>query len=71
VRLAFWLLWLRTVLRVYRRAARSNFATADVVLSLLLGLPLFAALAYASWYRVRMLRRASWKGREYPIQKRN
>lgn len=70
VRVAFWLLWVRTVLRVYRRAARSNFSTGDVLLSVAFGLPLFAALASASWYRVRLLKRASWKGREYPVSAR-
>ncbi len=70
VRIALWLLWLRTMVRVYRRAARSNFSTGDVLLSVLLGLPLFAALLYASWYRVRVLRRVVWKLREYPVQPR-
>ncbi len=67
VRLAFWLLWLRTVWRIYRRAARSHFGPADLALSLLLGLPLFAALLYSSWYRTRVLRRVTWKGRGYPV----
>ena len=66
-RAALWLLWLRTLWRVYRRAARSNFAAGDVALSVGLGLPLFAALLYASWYRTRVLRRVGWKGREYPV----
>ncbi|RRA49867.1 glycosyltransferase [Acidipila sp. EB88] len=64
VRAAFWLFWLRTLVRVYRRAARSHFPTLDVLVSIALGLPVFAALLYASWYRVRMLRRVLWKGRE-------
>ena len=70
VHLAFWLFWLRTLVRVYRRAARSNFATGDVLLSVFLGLPLFAALAYSSWYTTKVLKRVSWKGREYPVGKR-
>ena len=69
-RVVLWLLWLRNLWRVYRRAARSNFAAGEVALSVSLGLPLFAALLYASWYRVRMLRRVSWKGREYPVEAR-
>ncbi len=69
IRIAFWLLWARTLLRVYRRAARSKFAAGDVWWSLVLGLPLFAALAYASWYRVKVLKRLSWKGREYPVSR--
>jgi glycosyltransferase involved in cell wall biosynthesis len=67
VRIAFWLFWLRTLVRVYRRAARSNFKTGDVVWSMVLGLPLFVGLAYMSWMQTRMLRRVSWKGREYPV----
>ena len=70
VRIAFWLFWLRTLVRIYRRAARSHCSTADVVLSLFFGLPLFAALLYASWYRTRMLRRVLWKGREYLVGRR-
>ncbi len=69
VRVAFWLLWLRTVVRVYRRAARSNFSTADVLLGALVGMPIFAALLYTSWYHTRILKRASWKGREYPVRR--
>ena len=69
-RIVLWLLWVRNLWRVYRRAARSNFAAGDVALSIALGLPLFAALAYASWYRTRVLRRVSWKGREYRVGSR-
>ena len=61
------LLWLRNGWRVYRRAARSHFAPAALLLSMVLGLPLFAALLYASWYRTRLVRRVVWKGREYPV----
>lgn len=61
------LFWLRTLLRIGRRTARSHFAAGDVAAAIVLGLPLFAALCYGSWYRVRLLRRVSWKGREYPV----
>ncbi len=67
VRIVFMLLWLRTLVRVYRRTARSHFATGDVLWSLVCGLPLFAALAYRSWYGTRLLKRAQWKGREYAV----
>ncbi len=67
-RLVLWLLWARTVWRIYRRAARSGAAPADLLLSLVLGLPLFAVLLYASWYRARILRRVTWKGREYLVK---
>ena len=68
-RIALWLLWARTLLRVYRRAARSNFSAGDIWLSIAVGLPAFAALAYVSWYRVRVLKRVGWKGREYPVKR--
>ncbi len=64
---ALWLIWARTLLRVYRRAARSNLRAGDIWLSIAIGLPLFAAFSYASWYRVRVLKRVGWKGREYPV----
>ncbi len=67
---ALWLLWLRTVLRVWRRTARSRAPAGEIVMSLVLGLPLFAALCYASWYRVKMLKRVAWKGREYTVDAR-
>jgi hypothetical protein len=65
-----WLLWLRTVLRIWRRTSRSKAPTVDVALSLLLGLPVFAMLCYGSWYRVKMLKRVAWKGREYKVNSR-
>ncbi len=68
--LLLWLLWVRTVFRIWRRAARSKASAADVALSLVLGLPLFAVLCYSSWYRVKMLKRVSWKGREYKVDAR-
>lgn len=64
------LLWLRTLLRIYRRAARSHLSTGNVLLSIALGLPVFAALAYVSWFHVRVLRRVRRQGREYLISRR-
>ena len=58
------LIWLRTLWRIWRRAARSNFAAADVALCIL-GLPVFAALLINSWYAHAVFHRASWKGRVY------
>jgi hypothetical protein len=49
------LLWLRTLFRFYARVAKSNFPILDCALSPL-GLPLF---------QHRILKRVSWKGREY------
>jgi glycosyltransferase involved in cell wall biosynthesis len=58
------LLWLRTLFRFYRRAAKSNFSFLDCAISPL-GLPLFVVLLYRSWFQHQILKRVSWKGREY------
>jgi glycosyltransferase involved in cell wall biosynthesis len=57
-------LWLRTLFRFYLRVAKSNFPFVDCLISPL-GLPLFVALLYRSWFQHRVLKRVSWKGREY------
>ena len=59
------LLWLRTLIRFYARVAKSNFGFFNCVISPL-GLPLFVVLLYRSWFQHRILKRVSWKGREYP-----
>jgi len=58
------LFWLRTLFRFYARVAKSNFPFVDCALTPL-GLPLFVALLYSSWFQHRILKRVSWKGREY------
>jgi glycosyltransferase involved in cell wall biosynthesis len=58
------LLWVRTLVRFYARVAKSNFPFADCVITPL-GLPLFVVLLYRSWFQHRILKRVSWKGREY------
>jgi glycosyltransferase involved in cell wall biosynthesis len=58
------LLWAHNLFRFYGRVAKSNFPLVDCVLAPL-GLPLFVALLYRSWYQHRILKRVSWKGREY------
>ena len=58
------LLWARTLFRFYHRVAKSNFGFVDCALSPL-GLPLFVALLYRSWFQRRVLKRVSWKGRSY------
>jgi len=58
------LLWVRTVVRFYMRVAKSNFPFIDCLLAPL-GLPLFVVLLYRSWFQHRILKRVSWKGREY------
>jgi glycosyltransferase involved in cell wall biosynthesis len=63
-RVAILLIWLRTLWRIWRRAARSNFAAADIALAIA-GLPVFSALLIASWYAHAVTHHARWKGRVY------
>ena len=58
------LLWVRNLFRFYGRVAKSNFPLLDCALAPL-GLPLFVALLYRSWFQHRILKRVSWKGRSY------
>jgi glycosyltransferase involved in cell wall biosynthesis len=58
------LLWVRNLFRFYGRVAKSNFSFMNCALAPL-GLPLFVALLYRSWFQHRILKRVSWKGREY------
>lgn len=58
------LLWVRTLVRFYSRVAKSNFPFVDCLIAPL-GLPLFVALLYRSWFQHRVLKRVSWKGRTY------
>jgi hypothetical protein len=58
------LLWVRNLFRFYGRVARSNFSILDCALAPL-GLPLFIALLYHSWYQHRIQKRVNWKGRSY------
>jgi glycosyltransferase involved in cell wall biosynthesis len=58
------LLWVRNLFRFYGRVAKSNFPFLDCALAPL-GLPLFVALLYRSWFQHRILKRVSWKGRSY------
>ena len=61
---AILLIWVRTLLRYYRRVARSNFAAVDVAISPL-ALPLFIWLLVRSWMAHKLTGRVAWKGREY------
>ena len=63
-RAALLLIWARTLWRYYRRVAKSNFPFWDCVLSPL-GLPLFAALLWNSWFHHTVAKRVIWKGRDY------
>ncbi len=58
------LLWVRNLFRFYGRVAKSNFSFLDCAISPL-GLPLFVAVLYRSWFQHRILKRVSWKGRSY------
>jgi glycosyltransferase involved in cell wall biosynthesis len=58
------LLWVRNLFRFYGRVAKSNFPFVDCAISPL-GLPLFVALLYRSWFKHRVLKQVSWKGRTY------
>lgn len=57
------IVWLRAVWGFYSRTARSNFRFRDYVWAPL-GIPLYALLLWQSWFRIRVLRRVEWKGRE-------
>lgn len=59
------LLWARNLFRFYGRVAKSNFPFVDCALSPL-GLPLFIVLLYRSWFKHRIVKQVSWKGRTYP-----
>lgn len=59
------LLWVRNLFRFYARVAKSNFPFADCAMAPL-GLPLFVALLYRSWFQHKVIKQVSWKGRTYP-----
>jgi hypothetical protein len=58
--------WLRALWGLYGRVSKSGFPFRDVVLAPL-GIPLYAALLWRSWFRVTVLKRVVWKGRELPV----
>lgn len=60
------LFWGRTLLRFYRRVARSNFPAVDVGLSIL-GVPLFVFLLVRSAMHHRFRKAVDWKGRSYRV----
>ena len=66
---ALWLVWARTLLRFYTRAARAHAGTVDTMLSPL-GLPLFVYLLLRSTVQHRMRRTVEWKGRSYNPSRR-
>ncbi len=66
---ALWLVWARTLLRFYTRAARSNAGVVDTAISPL-GLPLFVFLLMRSTIHSRVRREVWWKGRSYNPNRR-
>jgi glycosyltransferase involved in cell wall biosynthesis len=62
------LLWLRTVVRVYARIAKSNFSAVNCAIAPL-GIPIFSWLLWRSWTRKTFGKRVGWKGRSYAMKK--
>jgi glycosyltransferase involved in cell wall biosynthesis len=60
---ALGVVWLRALWGFYSRVAKSNFPFRDCVLAPL-GIPLYAAMLWRSWFLHNVLRRVVWKGRE-------
>ena len=65
---AILLVWLRTSWGFFSRVARSNFPAADVAVSVL-GVPLFCWLLVRSYFRHRVSKSVSWKGRSYSTRR--
>jgi glycosyltransferase involved in cell wall biosynthesis len=64
---ALGIVWLRALWGFYRRVAQSNFGFRDYVWAPL-GVPLYAAMLWQSWFRLTVLRRVEWKGREVAVR---
>lgn len=60
------IVWLRALWGFYSRVAKSNFRFRDYVWAPL-GVPLYAMMLWQSWFRLTVLRRVEWKGREIGI----
>jgi glycosyltransferase involved in cell wall biosynthesis len=60
---ALTLVGLRALWGFYRRVAKSNFPFRDYVWSPL-GIPLYAAMLWRSWFRHTVLKQVVWKGRD-------
>jgi cellulose synthase/poly-beta-1,6-N-acetylglucosamine synthase-like glycosyltransferase len=59
---ALGVVWLRALWGFYSRVAKSNFPFRDYVWAPL-GIPLYAALLWRSWFLHNVLRQVVWKGR--------
>lgn len=60
---ALGIVWLRALWGFYSRVAQSNFPFRDYIWSPL-GIPLYAAMLWQSWFRHNVTRQVVWKGRE-------
>lgn len=60
---ALTLVWLRALWGFYSRVGKSNFVFRDYVWAPL-GIPLYAALLWRSWFLHTVVRQVVWKGRE-------
>ncbi|MGA9982856.1 MAG: glycosyltransferase family 2 protein [Acidobacteriaceae bacterium] len=64
------LVWLRALWGLYGRVGKSGFPLGDVALAPL-GIPLYAALLWRSWFRVTVLKQVVWKGRRQGVGNRS
>lgn len=64
---ALGIVWLRALWGFYSRVAKSNFRFREYIWAPL-GIPLYAALLWQSWFRLTVLRRVEWKGREVSVR---
>jgi glycosyltransferase involved in cell wall biosynthesis len=64
---ALCIVWLRALWGFYSRVAKANFRWRDAVWAPL-GVPLYATMLWQSWFRLTVLRRVEWKGREIGVK---
>jgi glycosyltransferase involved in cell wall biosynthesis len=64
---ALGIVWLRALWNFYSRVAKANFRFRDAVWAPL-GVPLYAAMLWQSWFRLKVMRRVEWKGREIGVR---
>lgn len=67
---ALTLVGLRALWGFYRREAKSNFPFRDYAWSPL-GIPLYAAMLWRSWFRHTVVKQVVWKGRDVSTQARD
>lgn len=67
---ALTVVWIRALWGFYRRVAKSNFPFRDYV-GAPLGIPLYAAMLWRSWFRHAVLKQVVWKGRDVKTEARD